>query len=194
MKILLHTCCGNCAAFPFRALRDEGHHLAGFWFNPNIHPHEEHDLRRGSLMMLADRWRIDISFHGRYEPARFFSMSGETAKAGTERPERCRSCYRLRLEQTAMEAKKQDFNAFTTTLLISPYQDFGEIAGIGGVLAERYNVEFYLRDFRPYFRQSMEIAKGLGLYRQKYCGCIYSMEERRKKLNPKSRILNTNKI
>ncbi len=102
------------------------------------------------------------------------------AKALPLSPERCKSCYRLRLKKTAEEASKQGFDAFTTTLLISPYQDFEQITAIGNELADKYSISFYLRDFRPYFSKSIPIAKELGLYRQKYCGCIYSKEERKR--------------
>jgi predicted adenine nucleotide alpha hydrolase (AANH) superfamily ATPase len=95
-------------------------------------------------------------------------------------------CYKLRLEKTAEEAKRQGFNAFSTTLLISPYQNFGQIVTIAKELEDKHNVSFYLRDFRPHFRASKAFARELGLYRQKYCGCIYSREERFEKLKLKN--------
>ncbi|GBE05190.1 MAG TPA: epoxyqueuosine reductase QueH [Nitrospirae bacterium] len=190
MKILLHICCANCAVYPAGSLRSEGHQLAGFWFNPNIHPYQEYRSRLDSLKKMGDKWRLDIIYSGGYDPAEFFEML-ETAdslngpitsrESVTPSPERCGSCYSLRLEKTAEQASLRGFDAFTTTLLISPFQNFEQINETGRELADKYNVSFYLRDFRPYFRESMAAAKELGIYRQKYCGCIYSMEERQRK-------------
>lgn len=194
MKLLLHICCANCAIYPAKTLREEGHNLTGFWFNPNIHPYQEYKLRLDSLKGLADRWLIDMYYLEEYKPTDFFKLQSNfpanmsNASVGNssdttsfpQSPERCKSCYRLRLKKTAEEASKQGFDAFTTTLLISPYQNFEQITTIGNEFADKYNISFYLRDFRPHFRKPVVIAKELGLYRQKYCGCIYSREERKK--------------
>ncbi len=92
--------------------------------------------------------------------------------------ERCKLCYQLRLEKTAEHARERGFDAFSTTLLISPYQDFEQIVSTGKELAEKYNVLFHIKDYRPHFRDAVALSKELGLYRQKYCGCIFSKEER----------------
>jgi hypothetical protein len=110
-----------------------------------------------------------------------FNAENTPIKSFPKSPERCKACYRLRLEKTVKKALRYGFDAFSTTLLISPYQDFEQIVTTGKELAERYNVLFYLKDFRPYFRDSMTFAKELGLYRQRYCGCIYSMRERKER-------------
>jgi predicted adenine nucleotide alpha hydrolase (AANH) superfamily ATPase len=192
MKILLHMCCSNCAVYPARILRNEGNSLTGFWFNPNIHPVRENALRLNSLKVLADRWHIDMLYDTDYRPETFFEIFNMTLKDAEHAvlndsfpgyPERCRSCYRLRLEKTADAARKQGFDAFSTTLLISPYQNFEWISECGNEISEKYDVLFYQRDFRPYFRESLAAAKELGLYRQKYCGCVFSKEEREKKKN-----------
>lgn len=178
MKILLHICCGNCAISPVQTLKGEGHRITGFWFNPNIHPHEEYRQRLASLNVMAEDRNIDVHVYDGYEPASFFSMFPEPAPPF---PERCISCYTLRLEKTAREAAQGGFDAFSTTLLISPYQGFEQIVSAGNRFAEKYNVSFYLRDFRPHFRASLTAAQSLGLYRQKYCGCIFSKNERSNK-------------
>ncbi len=103
-------------------------------------------------------------------------------------PERCKSCYLLRLEKTAEHAAKEGFDAFSTTLMISPYQDFKQIVQTGESLAEKYSIPFHLKDYRPYFREAMSLSKDLALYRQKYCGCIFSREERKK--SKKSKVNN----
>ncbi|MBI5674250.1 MAG: epoxyqueuosine reductase QueH [Nitrospirae bacterium] len=188
MKILLHICCGNCAAYPFKLLQEERHDYSGFWFNPNIHPYEEYSLRLDSLKELAGRWFVKMHYTEDYDPAEYFKMFGIDDLSGVdhveeannvERAERCKMCYKLRLEKTAEKVCQNGFDAFSTTLLISPYQDFEEIAATGKELAEKYNILFYVKDFRPHFRKSQAMAKELGLYRQKYCGCIFSREERR---------------
>ena len=185
MNILLHICCGNCAAYPFKLLQEEGHDYAGFWFNPNIHPYEEYSLRLDSLKKLAERWFINMHYTEDYDPAEYFRMFGIEDLNGVgyvERAERCKLCYRLRLEKTAEKACQNGFDAFSTTLLISPYQDFEQITATGKELAEKYSILFHIKDFRPHFRKSQAMAKELGLYRQKYCGCIFSREERRRAL------------
>jgi len=224
MKILLHTCCGNCAIVPVKTLREEGHRLAGFWFNPNIQPYKEYELRLNSLKDLSERWRFDMIYASEYNPDEYFKMltprhsfdnfsttpfakgpacPADRSEGGfsdanyimqteksqfPQRPKRCNSCYTLRLEKTAHEAVKNGFDAFTTTLLISPYQDFEQITAIGSAIAEKYNVLFFLRDFRPQFKRSMTIAKELGLYKQKYCGCIFSKAEREELKDKKAKI------
>lgn len=207
MKLLLHICCANCAVYPAKILGGEGHSLTGFWFNPNIHPFQEYRLRLDSLKLLADRHIInDIYYLEEYKPSEFFKIlsvpyTNSNYAENPESPEdfsrlienapspheRCRSCYTLRLEKTAEQASREGFDAFSTTLLISPYQDFEQISATGHHLADKYNILFHMRDFRPYFRDSMNAAKEFGFYRQKYCGCFYSKEERLKK-NQKSNI------
>lgn len=218
MKILLHICCANCALYPVQMFRKEGHDINGCWFNPNIHPLQEFTLRLESLKKLSDGLRFEMVYINEYNPAEFFKMFdaggshlisvndltgleslsslNDNVEKNSESfpppPERCKSCYSLRLEKTAEQARKHGFDAFSTSLLISPYQDFEQILRTGKKLADTYNVLFYYRDFRQYFREAMSCAGKLGLYRQKYCGCIFSKEEGTKKkgLEYKSGILN----
>jgi hypothetical protein len=182
MKILFHICCSNCTLYPFKLLRDEGHDFTGFWYNPNIQPHDEYQSRLASLKKLSDEWHIDIFYDEQYRPEEFLEMFKSFYTSGTPpippSPERCLSCYMLRLEKAAAKARDEGFEAFSTTLLISPYQDFEQITATGRELAEKYNLYFYLKDFRPYFRNAMSLARELGLYRQKYCGCLFSKQER----------------
>lgn len=192
MNILFHICCSNCNLFPFRIVKEEGHSFSGFWYNPNIHPYEEYSLRLESLRKLSAMWDIHVQYIEDYRPADYFKMFGyknvipDQVRNDTlpfpAFPDRCRSCYLLRLEKTAEHAKTTGLEAFSTTLLISPYQDFEQIVSTGNRLADKYNISFYYKDFRPYFREAMNLARELGLYRQKYCGCIFSREERMKKV------------
>ena len=176
MKILFHICCSNCALYPVKLSRSEGNEFTGLWYNPNIHPLEEYNLRLDSLKKLSDTLRIEVIYSEEYKPEEYF----EAIKSPPP-PDRCKSCYQLRLEKTAAKAKEEGFEAFSTTLLISPYQDFKQIETTGRHLAEKYNILFYMKDFRPYFREAQHLAKELGLYRQKYCGCIFRRQERAKK-------------
>jgi len=192
----MHICCSNCALYPVKILRSDDHELAGFWFNPNIHPSDEYQLRLDSLKDLSAKWHIEMMYEEEYKPEEYFKLFDDdrlncsntlNEKAIPAFPDRCRSCYLLRLEKTAEQAKKQGFDAFTTTLLISPYQDFEQITETGKHLEEKYNVNFYLKDFRPSFRDAMSLSKEMGLYRQKYCGCIFSRYERDIKKSQKTR-------
>jgi predicted adenine nucleotide alpha hydrolase (AANH) superfamily ATPase len=198
MKILFHICCSNCALYPVKAVRAEGDDFAGFWYNPNIHPLQEYNSRLDSLKSLSDQWKIDLLYHEDYSPEEYFKLfdisdsnvfTSEADKVNWPAlphnappfRERCRSCYQLRLEKTAVKAKELGYDAFSTTLFISPYQDFDQIVATGRELAEKNNVLFYVKDFRPYFRDSINLARDIGLYRQKYCGCIFSRKERENK-------------
>ena len=194
MNILLHVCCSNCSLYPIKILRSGDHDFTGFWFNPNIQPYEEYQSRLASLKKLSDLWQVDILYNEKYTPEEYFKalniaedtlscFDSDNSPSSKDfiippAPDRCKSCYQLRLEKTAEEAKKGGFDAFTTTLLISPYQDFEQISATGSKLAEKYDVMFHMEDFRPHFRDAMNLAKELDLYRQKYCGCIFSREER----------------
>jgi hypothetical protein len=179
MKILLHICCSNCALYPVKIFRSEGNLVTGYWFNPNIHPYDEYALRRESLKKIENLWSLNIIDTVEYDTSVYFSLFNTDVSRKCF-PERCSFCYRLRLEKTAELAKKNGFSAFSTTLLISPYQQFDRIVETGKSLQEKYNISFYSRDFRQYFRDAMSEARHLGLYRQKYCGCIFSKEEREK--------------
>jgi len=193
MKILLHICCAPCSIHPFKELLKGGdHQITGFYFNPNIHPYQEYVNRRSALEEYSRAAGLPVVFPG-YEPHVFFRKVAYHEQA----PMRCRSCWQMRLEAAAQYAARNGFDAFTTTLLISPYQDHLVVKEIGEGLASRSGVPFYYRDFRTGFRESQDEARRHNLYRQNYCGCIYSEIERfrdtqatRKIRNPKLKILN----
>jgi len=167
-RLLLHACCGPCAEYPARTLLAEGFELRGYFFNPNINPQAEHDRRRDNLLALAAQLNIPVDVDEAYDEEAWRSM---------EAPERCRMCYTVRLEAAARHASEIGFPRFTTTLLISPYQDHEALKEIGEAAARAHGVEFFYRDFRPHFREGQQQAREDGLYRQKYCGCIRSLEE-----------------
>lgn len=175
MKMLLHICCAPCSIYPFKELlKDPANQIKGFYFNPNIHPPEEYQKRRSALEEYAGDNGLEV-IYPEYEPDRFFKKIVNNE----EKPGRCRICWQMRLEEAALFAGQNGFDAFSTTLLISPYQDNLVIKEAGEALAKRFDVSFYYRDFREGFREAQNEARGHNLYRQKYCGCLYSLKESR---------------
>ena len=171
-KILLHTCCGPCAIYTVSRLREEGFDVTGFWYNPNVHPFIEHQNRLEAMRTLAHAIDLPLIVSESYEIISYFR-----AVVGHE-GERCGDCFRLRLSKTADVAREKGLSAFTTTLLISPYQKHELLRDIGGEIARERGVEFYYEDFRTGFRESHRLSRELNLYHQKYCGCVYSEWER----------------
>ncbi|MCX5656990.1 MAG: epoxyqueuosine reductase QueH [Candidatus Omnitrophica bacterium] len=176
-KLLLHICCGPCGIYPLRKLQEEGFNMEGFFYNPNIHPEEEFDKRREAVYEFSRKNSFKVNFND-YSPEDFFDKTGPSM----EKNQRCLTCWTLRLRKTALFARENKFDCFTTTLLISPYQDQAKIREIGEFIAQEEGINFFYRDFREGFRHSQNMAKEMGLYRQKYCGCIYSQVERQEEL------------
>ena len=179
MNTLMHICCAPCANLPIDQLREEGIAVTGFWFNPNIHPYTEYQARKHTLEDYAKTIGLKLVIGGTYDLRPFI-----TAVAG-DIDGRCGYCYRVRMEESARYAAEHGFDSFTTSLLISPYQNHEGICAAGRELGEKYGVEFLPRDFRPLFQAGQERARALGFYMQKYCGCIFSEEDRYKKRKKK---------
>ncbi len=171
MRLLLHMCCGPCSTYPVQELLKEGFDINGYFYNPNIHPIEEHIRRKENVDKFSQITRIPITYDDEFRQGEWEQMKdiGEA---------RCHKCYTLRLEKAAKYAAENGFNAFTTSLLVSPYQKHDLIKELGEYFAKQYGVEFVYRDFRPGFRQGQQMAKDIGLYRQKYCGCIFSLNNK----------------
>lgn len=171
-SVLLHTCCGPCSTYVVKCLHDKGLEVTAFWYNPNIHPFTEHQRRLEAMQTFAREANLPFIVAEGYDMLKYFQ-----AVVGHE-SNRCPDCYRLRLGKTAEAAHERGFDAFTTTLLISPYQNHSLLHELGEKIAGENKVEFYYEDFRPGFRESHRISKELGLYHQGYCGCVYSEWER----------------
>ena len=171
-RLLPHTCCAPCSVYCVSSLRSEGLEPVSFWFNPNIHPYQEYKARRDTLVDYAASIRMELIVREDY------GLRGFVQAVAGDIPGRCAHCYACRLEKTARSAAELGFDCFSTTLLVSPYQDHDAIRRRAEDLAERYGVSFLYRDFRPGFRQGQAEARSLGLYLQKYCGCVFSEEER----------------
>ena len=173
MKLLMHTCCAPCSVYCIDSLREEGIEPTVYWYNPNIHPYIEYKTRKDCLKGYTDSINVKAIFEEEYGLDEFCK------NVICDLKNRCvQYCYRVRMEQTAKYAKEHGFDTITTTLLVSPYQKHDELKKICEEIAEKYDLEFLYRDFRVGFRRGQAIARELGLYMQKYCGCIFSEESR----------------
>lgn len=172
MRLLVHLCCGPCAAYPMPRLLAAGHSVQGFFFNPNIHPFQEFRRRLDALQTLSRLQGWELVADEQY------GLTEYLRQVVFDEARRCRHCYDMRLERTAREAARGGFDAFTTTLLYSRYQQHELIRERAGFWAGRCGVAFYYEDFREGWQQGIDESIRLGLYRQAYCGCIYSEQER----------------
>jgi len=173
MKLLLHICCGPCLIYPLEKLRKDGLEVSGFFYNPNIHSFTEYKARKLAVEDLGKKRNLEV-FYPQYNPSEYF----RAVNCREARAERCAICWSLRLKSTARQAKENGFELFSTTLLVSPYQDQELLKKIGNDIAEEEGPRFYYEDFRCGFRKAHDEAKALRVYCQKYCGCIYSEIER----------------
>jgi predicted adenine nucleotide alpha hydrolase (AANH) superfamily ATPase len=186
MRVLLHICCGPCAIMPIRRLLDEGHELCGFFFNPNIHPLAEYLRRRAGALQVAEKYDIPLYFAADddckdgYNTAAWLDMHSPGDWSNPLK--RCPVCWEQRLKRTgdfalAGEGGSGSFDAFSTSLLYSRRQRHDEIAELGRRLASK-NLAFLYRDFRKDWQEGIKVSKEWGIYRQQYCGCIFSENER----------------
>ena len=173
MKLLMHTCCAPCSVYCIESLRKENIEPTVYWYNPNIHPYMEYKARKECLKEYTKKINVEAIFEDEYGLDVFCKNVVNDLNA------RCKNyCYPVRLEQTAKYAKEHGYTHFSTTLLISPYQNHKLLIKIAEDMAKKYGVEFLYRDFRIGFAQGQEKARELGLYMQKYCGCVFSEEAR----------------
>lgn len=175
MHLLVHICCAPCFTYPHKALVEEGHEVVGFWFNPNIHPFEEYRRRLQTLQRYQFLTGAGVIYHNEYPLEEF--LRGILRWMDEGRP-RCEYCYNIRLERTAKEARKMGYDAFSTTLTLSKYQSVPLIKKIGEKLSKKYGIPYFHRDFRNGWKESIRISREYDLYRQPYCGCIFSEMDR----------------
>ena len=181
-RLLLHSCCAPCSSYVLEYL-SRYFEITVFYYNPNIYPPEEFGKRVEEQKRLIAQLPAEhpISFlDGPYEPERFYEMARGLERV-PEGGERCFKCYRLRLTETAEMARAGKYDYFTTTLSISPLKNAEKLNEIGGQLAKDYGVDYLYSDFkkRNGYKRSTELSREYGLYRQDYCGCVFSMRERR---------------
>ena len=173
MNILAHICCAPCAIYLVEYLRKEGHTVAGFYYNPNIHPYSEYLRRKGEVEKYSREAGLTVTYAD-YDMAEYFQRVDYSGNAAG----RCPACWWMRSARTAEFAAECGFDAFTTTLLGSPYQDHALIKNICEDIAKGKAPLFYYQDFRTGFREAHRKAKTMGIYCQNYCGCVFSEKER----------------
>lgn len=169
-RILLQVCCAPCATYSVQRLRELGFAVTGLWYNPNIHPFSEHERRRETLVHYAAQIDLPVIWEPGYDVVSYMR-----AISGHERyRERCRICYEMRLERTAQVAGDEGFDAFATTLLVSPYQSQDTIRALGETAGERHGVPFFFENLRRGWADHFGTVQEHELYSQSYCGCLYS--------------------
>jgi len=172
MKVLLHICCANCAIYPVKTIREKGLDVMGFFYRHNIHPYTECLKRQETLQSYADRINLKMIYQEGYD------LEGFIQNVVFREAERCNYCYHDRLRSTAMLARRGKFDYFSTTLLYSKHQKHDLIRAMGESIGKSAGVEFLYQDFREGWKEGIECSKQMGLYRQQYCGCIYSEKDR----------------
>ena len=171
MRVQFHACCGPCFVAVGPALAAEGHEVVGFFYNPNVMPWKEHEARVGAFEQACAAGRLAAVVDATYEPERWL-------RGALDAEVRCEYCYRDRLCRTARRAAEEGFDAFTSSILVSPYQRHDLARRVAGEAADQEGVEFMYRDLRPQWRESRRRTFELGLYRQQYCGCVFSERDR----------------
>jgi predicted adenine nucleotide alpha hydrolase (AANH) superfamily ATPase len=172
MKLLLHICCAPCAVFPYKSLRERDFSVTGFFYNPNIHPCREYQRRLQAVQQLQRQTGLPVIYQGDYGLEEFLR------RVVFREAQRCYICYYWRLQTTAKIARQGKFDAFSSTLLYSKFQQHDLIKQIGESLAQEEGIPFYYEDFRVGWKEGIRLSKEMQLYRQQYCGCVYSEEER----------------
>ncbi len=179
-KLLLHSCCAPCSSYCIEYL-SKYFDITLYFYNPNISKEEEFDKRANELTRLVDSMSLARSINviiEHYEPNEFYTIA-KGLENEPERGKRCEECFKLRLEHSAQYAKKNNFDYFTTTLSISPHKDAQLLNGIGRDFSRKYNIPYLFSDFKKKngYKRSIELSTEYNLYRQNYCGCIYSYKE-----------------
>lgn len=182
MKLLLHICCAPCSAACIKVLREENIDIVGYWYNPNIHPFKEYDSRLKALKEYSKMISLNVIYDDLYGLDEFVKNTVNIID------NRCGYCYLSRMERVVKYAHDNGYDAFSSTLFISPYQKHDLLKSICENLSKKYNIKFLYRDFRPYYELGREMFRETGLYMQKYCGCIFSERERYKKEIDSSKI------
>lgn len=172
MKILLHICCAPCAMYPAAELRAKGMDVAGFFYNHNIHPYQEYMRRLDAVREYSEKAGLAVVYRDEYGLEEFLGAVAADPSA------RCGYCYASRLEAAAKAAAEMGFPAYTSSLLYSRYQRHDLIRELGETLGAKYGVAFHYDDYRRGWQEGIRMSKEMGLYRQQYCGCIYSEKER----------------
>ena len=172
MKVLLHVCCANCAIYPIETMREEGLEVMAFFYRHNIHPYSECLRRQEALETYAEQIDLKVIYQQGYD------LEGFIRNVAFRESERCNYCYHDRLRATALLAKRGKFDYYSSTLLYSKHQKHELIRSIGEFIGKTVGVPFLYHDYRKGWKEGIESSKQMGLYRQHYCGCVYSEKER----------------
>ncbi len=180
-SLLLHSCCGPCSTAVIENLIDD-YNITIFFYNPNITDDKEYQRRKEAQLAVIENFNSSINYknkvnfvEGRFEPSKFFEVA-KGLEGEKEGGVRCYNCFALRLEETALFARLNNFDTFTTTLTVSPHKSYDVISGIGKKLAVKYGISYLDGNFKKKdgFKRSVELSKKFGIYRQNYCGCEFS--------------------
>jgi hypothetical protein len=177
-RLLVHICCGPCSIYPLKSALSADFDVWGYFHNPNIQPAAEFSRRLEAVRKLSSLMNLNVLYDDYYSASRFVKDAAGRPLKTLGKSDRCGFCYSTRIEATAKAARENGFDAFTTSLLYSRHQDHERIRGYAESVAEKHGVEFYYRDFRAGWQNGIAESKAMGLYRQQYCGCIYSWMER----------------
>ena len=177
-KIILHACCAPCASYPIKKLIEDNIKPVVFFYNPNIFPFEEYEIRRKELKKYCQENNIEY-YEEKYDIKDFYN-SIKGFESEPEKGKRCSICFNLRLNKTALFAKQLNIDSFTTTLTVSPHKNSNEIFKIGKEIAQNYGLSFLEYNFKKEngFKISREIAKKYNMYAQNYCGCEFSIRKK----------------
>ena len=174
-NILVHVCCAPCATYCFEKLVNDGYKVTGYFYNPNIHPESEYNKRLDALVKFMNIKNYKLIIENESSDVWFDAVKGLEER--TENGKRCEVCFRMRLEKTAFYAKEKKFDGFTTVLTVSPHKNSILINKTGKNIADKHGIDFIEENFKKKngFKRSMELSDIYNLYRQNYCGCIYSL-------------------
>lgn len=175
MKILVHICCAPCAVYPFYKLKHNFEEVMGFWYNPNIHPFLEYQRRLEAVKDWAEKEEVRVIYKDEYDIKKFIRQ------IVYRESQRCLFCYYERLEKTAIFARRGEFDYFSSTLFLSPHQNQELLKTVMETISKKYRIKPYLKRIEGGWQKGIELSKKMKLYRQEYCGCIYSEEERYRK-------------
>lgn len=189
-KLLMHACCAPCFSYIEKDLKNSGIinkegilekvEYTACWYNPNIHPKAEYERRKNTFIDFCDnKVMIDKVVLDEYDLNSYVKYVVENVGESKEYNSRCEYCYYMRLKKVFEYASKNSFDIVSTTLTISPYQNHDLIIKAGKRLEKEYGVEYIYNDYREHFREGQKIARDYGLYMQKYCGCVFSMDSRK---------------
>ncbi|MFC2092127.1 epoxyqueuosine reductase QueH [Elusimicrobiota bacterium] len=171
--ILIHACCAPCLCYTMKNIKEKGFSPGVYWYNPNIHAYNEYSKRLMTMGYYMQKSMNAYMIEEAYKPGKWFDMISEY-----EKPSRCINCYRLRLNACANYASRNKIRCFTSTLLYSKFQYHDMIKEIAEEASRHFNVEFYYADLRQGWKEGISISNEFGLYRQQYCGCLFSEMEK----------------